>query len=317
MIFERYVVIRNPASTDTHKTESRIKELKKIVTQDRIVVLDTMPDGQAANALLLQQHQALLGRRTLLCIGGGDGTVHLVLNTLLGDNALSETARHTPILPLWAGNANDLAYMLNGSPLRTSLAKMLRLGKVVAIHPLMCKLAHADGHTTTFVASNYAGFGASGFTLKKMERSLRTRSPMRQFAVSRMGLELVEVTRLLMRAPRFRILEDGKESLIFERVFLKGSRFAKIAAVPLKLTEKRFHRATVNHRDLPTILLRFAELNRDKIGRKVGSIHDSFTVLDDIWAQFDGEPVKVPAGTTIDISLSPQPFYALSNHRAP
>jgi diacylglycerol kinase family enzyme len=312
MSFERYIVLCNPVSTDAHKTAQRIREIRQLAPQQEIIIINTVPGGLEANAALLQAYGDRLGEQTLLCIAGGDGTVNMALNILLGDPSFSSEARRTPILPLWAGNANDLACMLNGSPLRTSLKAVLTKGRVVAIHPLVCKLEHADGTEETHRAASYASFGASGFAMQKLERSIRTRSPMRQPAVSRFGLEFVEVSRLLLRAPRFAINEAGKRKVIFERVFLNGSRFAKIAAVPLSLTERRYHRATVGHKSLWTLLFHLAELVRDRAGRRVGATHDEFTVLDTAWAQFDGEPVRIPAGTHVDITLSDRPFYALS-----
>ena len=309
--FERIVILQNPVSTDAHKADGIIKLLQRLSKESDFIIINTKAGGYEKNAKEIRNYAHLFSERTLLCIAGGDGTVNLALNFLLRDPALTEDARRTVLLPLWVGNANDLAYMLNGSPSSNSLRRTILQGRTITVNPLICRLNH-DGSEKIFIASNYVSFGASGFAMRRLERSIRTKSPMRQFAVSRFGLEFVEVSRLLMRAPRFRIRENGREHIIYERVFLKGSRFAKIAAVPLKLTEQRFHRATVGHKSLITIMFSLAELMRDRAGRRVGATHDNFTVLDRVWAQFDGESHLVNAGTEIDISLSNRPFFALS-----
>jgi diacylglycerol kinase family enzyme len=311
MLFDRLIVIRNPISTDAHRAARRIHELRELCPSCDVIVLDTKRGGRPPNAQLLKRHQAELGERTLLCIAGGDGTVNMFLDILLYDTSISDTARQTPILPLWGGNANDLAYMLNGSPTHATLAALFQKGRIVKIYPMMCTLRH-QGRTDVHVAACYASFGASGFAMQELERSIRARSPMRQPAVTRFGGELVGVAWSLMRSPTFTVSESNKRKVIFERMYLNGSRFAKVAAVPLRLTDRRFHRTTAEHKNVFTIAARMLDLIRDRAGRRLSATHDSFTVHDAIWAQFDGEVVSIPAEAHISMDMADRPFYALS-----
>lgn len=314
-LFDTFIVICNPISTDAHKAARRIQELKQLFPDAEHIVINTARGGRGANGRLLSKYADKFGRRTLLCVAGGDGTMNMVLHILLTDQRLGTAAIETVILPLWGGNANDLAFMLNGPPGK-SLKPIFAKGRIVAVRPLACTL-HRPHRTIMHFAACYASFGASGFAMQELERSIRQRSPMRQPAVTRFGQELVEVSRLLMRAPTFTVTEENHRKVIFERIFLKGSRFAKIAAAPLKLNEPKFHRATAERKSLLTLLFRIADIVRDRAGRRFGATYDSFTVHDDIWAQFDGETVRVPAGTHVEMRIGEQPFYALSTKLTP
>ncbi len=313
--FDRYIIMRNPDSTEAFRVASRIQELRKLAPEADITVFDTVGGGVDANMPQFLSLATRLGPRTLLCIGGGDGTANLAITCLVHGSGLPDAARLTPILPLWCGNANDLAYILNGRPTTKPVGKVMGRGRVVHIRPLLCTLK--SGHaSSTHLAASYASFGASAFATQEMERTLRTKSPIRRFVVSRFGQEVIAALWALMRSPTFRVEENGKTRVIFERTHLNGSRFAKVIGLPLRLTDERFHRMTIEHKHLLSFALHVLGLVGDRQLSKKTIIKDSFIVRDDVWAQFDGEPVRIPAGTTVTISIAKQPFYALSTRLA-
>src|SRR6185437_8881055 len=96
-------------------------------------------------------------------IAAGDGTVNLIVDLLLHDPALTTEQRQTPILPLWGGNANDLANMLNGAATRSKLRRLLQHGHVVSIRPIICTLSTPGGSRQVYAAACYASFGASAY----------------------------------------------------------------------------------------------------------------------------------------------------------
>lgn len=318
--FRRYLVLRNPVSTGVHRADRRIAALQRLEAGKPFTVLDTLPGGQGPNAALLRRYADSLGKDTLLCIAAGDGTINMVLDILLNDPALPDAARDTPILPLWCGNANDLAYMLNGWPTRSGGRKLLRKGRVVTIYPLTCVMTALDGTVRTRLAASYASFGWSAFSTRELERTMRSKhSLVHRIAISRFGLEFIEVWgRHLLRAPRFTITDAGGRKTIFERLLINGSRFAKVGAIPLRLTDRYFYRATAEQKSLPVLLYHIAEVLNHRRGRRFATTEDSFTVHNSIWAQFDGEPVKVPKGTHISVTIAKRPFRALTTKlRAP
>src|SRR5689334_6949576 len=112
--FERCIVVRNPASTNSQRCRRWVSELRQAFPKAQITEVTTLPGGRAANQKLLQAHARQLGPRTLLAIAAGDGTVNMVVEMLFDGGRFSAKALKTPILPLWCGNANDLAHMLCG-----------------------------------------------------------------------------------------------------------------------------------------------------------------------------------------------------------
>src|SRR5262249_10360643 len=152
-----------------------------------------------------------------------------------------------------------------------------------------CTLRLPDGTLQVFTAACYASFGASAFATKELESTVRSKSPIRRFGLSRLGQEFIAVSWALARAPTFKVSEQGKTRTIYERTHLNGSRFAKVIGLPLRLTEGRFHRATIEHKLLPELLLHLASLVGDRNLAKKTITSDEFTVEDPVWAQFDGE----------------------------
>jgi hypothetical protein len=93
---------------------------------------------------------------------------------------------------------------------------------------------------------------------------------------------------------------------------LNGSRFAKVIGLPLRLTDEKFHRNTVERKNIIMLLLNVIGLLVDREVSKRAITQDTFTIHDTVWAQFDGEPTRLASGTKAIIEVSKQPFYALS-----
>src|SRR5579883_2593848 len=75
-LFDTFIVICNPISTDAHKAARRIQELKHLFPDAEHIVLNTARGGRSANGRLLAKYADKFGRRTLLCVAGGDGTMN-------------------------------------------------------------------------------------------------------------------------------------------------------------------------------------------------------------------------------------------------
>ena len=312
LTFDRLIVIRNPVSTHQERAERRIAELRILAPQAELIVVETVPGGRTANRRLLERYVDKLGPGTLLCIAAGDGTINLMVETLLTAPKLSAAARQTPILPLWCGNGNDLACMLNGAP-RTSLRKVFTAGKPVAIRPLRIALTTPGKEPDIRLSACYVSFGASAYAAQALAERIRTRRRIDMVPGARFVRELAAVASVLMQAPVFQVAQAGDRQPIFESIFLKGPRFAKVRAVPLKITDDAFHHATVEHKRVADLLQQLALLTRRKHVAAVRRTHTTFTVYDAAWAQFDGETVQLPSGTRVEITLAPRPFYAIAS----
>lgn len=310
--FQKIVIIRNPVSSEAHRSRERIKLLRELLPECDVTVIQTSNEGKAANRTLLAENRDLLGPHTLLCIAAGDGTVNLIISALLHDRVFTPDMRRTPILPLWCGNANDLAYMLNGHWSRRRLRSIIRRGEVVPIKPLICTVQDLHSNSEEHTAASYASFGATAYATQELERVIPRGSPTRRFGASRFGQEIFATLRAMAQSPTFTVTEHDRTRIVYERTYLNGSRFAKIFGIPLRLTDEKFHRNTIERKRPLTLILNILGLLNSREISKRAITHDHFTLHDTVWAQFDGEAVKLMNGTEVDISISKQPFYALS-----
>jgi len=312
--FDTCVIVCNPASTQAAQAHERIQQLQKQFPEKAVTLIYTSPDGHEANKLLLRAQADKLHEHTLLAIAGGDGTVSFVINTLLGDEHFTMEMRRATILPLWGGNGNDLACMLNGAPPRQSFAPLLRSGKRVAIYPLRCETI-TNNETSTRMAVCYASFGASALAARELESLRGVRPFFHAIGAAKFVHELSMVVRTLLSAPGF-IVDDGESTpkTIHDRLFINGSRFAKVSGVPLRLTDRQFCYITVEQKRVASMAFHITELIRKHPGRYV--VTDgrtiTFALREATWAQIDGEVMHLDIGTYVRVGEAEQPFYALS-----
>lgn len=313
--FERLIIIRNPASTRAARMHARIALLQRAFSGVPCTVVDTLADGPEANKALFRRHLELFGHNTLLCVAAGDGTVHLVINFLLRDSAVGYKARLTPILPLWGGNANDLANMLNGLYLPGIFEALREQGQVVSIRPLRCKLWFADGTRLTIIASNYASFGATAFAAQKLNDQEHRKLSLRKFLFVHHLHEAATTVKALIHAPRFEVEESGRHRRVYEKIFANGPRFAKLNLMPARLANPTFYTHTFEHKQLFTILSRLTESLRRRSENSFLMKRSTFTVHSPVTAQFDGETMDLPPGTKVTIKRSLEPFYAYTRFK--
>jgi diacylglycerol kinase family enzyme len=310
--FSRIIVLRNPASTHAHKVHKRIELLRGLAPNADFLTIDTHEGGKSVNQSLIADLAGLLGSETLLCIAAGDGTSNLVIESLLTNPALEPAARQTVIFPLWGGNANDLACMLNGSPWGSRVLEIATEAPAIPIRPLRCELTFPDGTSRTHLAACYASFGASAFAAKRLAEPHMRSHPLDRVPGGRVVKELAAVVRALIDSPMVFITQNEHKLPMYEHIFLNGSRFAKVKGTPLKLTDPYFYHTIIPHKGIRSLALYLRNLTSKETPSHIRSRHVSFRVDDAVWAQFDGEVFMLPAGTNIDITPNHEPFYALS-----
>jgi diacylglycerol kinase family enzyme len=315
-LFRSFVVYFNPAGTHAAAVRHRIDEIKRLAGERPVVVIETSPKGRKSNAALLEKHVGLLGEDTLLCIAAGDGTTNQIIEALL-TASLPAKARRTPILPLWGGNANDLAHMLNGPAYRTKIKEIIRSGQVIPIHPLQCDLTSRGSKPKTYLAACYASLGVTGFAARRLNTSSYRSSKLHRLPGGRLLHDLVVVLSALMEAPSFGVKEHGGVRSVYELSFYNGSRMGKLERLPAKLTDEMFYLNRLENKRLLSVIPRFVEMTRKGVSQNLLRNYASFTTQEESWAQFDGEPVKVPPRTKVQVQLSPRPFYALSTTLTP
>jgi len=291
--FSHCLVFYNPVSTNAAARKQRIASLQHILENCTVEVIETQADGLEANRALLERYAEKLGPRTLLCIAGGDGTTNLLIEALIKSERLSEEQRSTPILPLWCGNANDLAHMLNGST-RTSLEHILTQGNVVSIHPLECSMTTRRGKTSMRIAACYAGFGATAFAALRLNQPSHRQSRLKTLPGGGFLQDVVTVASALLEAPAFTLKEANNKQLVYERTFANGSRMAKLVRLPVELTDEMFYINTLERNRLLWSVPHFIDLLFKRVSSKFLRNSAHFVLQQPSWAHFDGEPVLIP-----------------------
>jgi len=312
LVFRRFIIFFNPGGTHAAAVRRRIEEMQRLAGERPVTIVETSPKGRQANMALVEKHASLLGDDTLLCIAAGDGTTNQIIEALLMTGDIPDKVRRTPILPLWGGNANDLAHMLNGAAYRTRLKDILANGRLVPIHPLQCDLTGKRRKTTTYLAACYASLGASGFAAKRLNTQSYRHNLLHRLPGARVLHDLIVVLGALVESPTFAVKEHGGMRSMYELSFHNGSRMAKVERMPAKLTDEMFYISRFEHKRLISAIPRLIEATRKSVAQKLLHNYASFTTQEESWAQFDGEPVKVPAHTKVQVQLSPRPFYAVS-----
>jgi hypothetical protein len=310
--FSRYVVLINPVSTHAEQGKKRITELRHLYGDKRVHIIRTVAGGAAANQRLLVKHRDLLGPDTLLCIIAGDGTVNAMIDALVQGKGLSPSDQQTVILPLWGGNANDLANMLNGIVGNRPFDEIISQGRIIHIRPLACRLSCPGSADSVRIAACYISFGATALAADRLNRPTHRGRLLHRLPGGRLLGELHTGIKALVEAPPFRIYEHGTSARIYERTFANGPRFAKLDHFPAKLTEQKFYQHTITDKRLGAVLSRLAGAIRKPTATGHTPDNSTFTVLEETIVQFDGEPMTVKAGTTITVSLADTSFCVLS-----
>lgn len=304
--FENFIIILNPKSSNIKRTRKRIDELKNILPSKPLVI----KTGRSSEIIKKSLEKSLKKNsgKTLLFIGGGDGTVHQVINSIM----TGRNKHKVVVLPIWGGNANDLAFMLNGLSYQEKLSKVLASGKIVDIYPLKITLNNKKNKQQIYYSICYASFGATAFAANQLDQQSSNKNNILQFTTLGVAIQEIKgVTDAFRKSPVFRAKINGEKVTIFEEAFMNGPRMAKLNSFPVKLNKKVYYRAHQPNKH-PLLSRRVVQA---VTGQKFGEITSrptSFTVRESILAQFDGEVSKIPKNSKITISLSAEPIKAVS-----
>jgi diacylglycerol kinase family enzyme len=311
--FEKFIVFYNPASTNSRRSRKRISELKDLFPSKEVIITETSPAGYDANRRIIDKLAKKFDEKTLVCIAAGDGTISAFLDALLTNKSVSARAKKVPILPLWGGNANDLAYMINGHPSKLSLKNIFEKGDIVPIYPLNVKLS-INNKSQQKIAACYVSFGASAYATQQAELPKNKKMKIHIVPGVRMATEMLVVAKSLLKAKTFTLQVEGKKQPMYERIFINGSRIAKVDRLPIKLNERAFYEASIENKHPKAFisLLSALKILRNRSYGEITGEDRSFTLNEDTWSQIDGEVVKLAKGTEVKISLSTTPFYVIS-----
>lgn len=311
--FEKFIVFYNPASTNSRRSRKRISELKNLFPSKEVIITETSPAGYDANRKIIGKLAKKFDDKTLVCIAAGDGTISAFLDALLTNKSVSARAKKIPVLPLWGGNANDLAYMINGRPNKLSLKTIFEKGDIVPIYPLNVKLS-MNNKSQQKIAACYVSFGASAYATQQAELPKNKKMKIHIVPGVRMATEMLVVAKSLLKAKTFILQVEDKKQPMYERIFINGSRIAKLDRLPIKLNERAFYEASIENKHPKAFisLLSALKILRNRTYGEITGEDRRFTLNEDTWSQIDGEVVKLAKGTEVEIRLNDTPFYVMS-----
>lgn len=306
--FEQIIAVYNPTSSNKSRAKARIIEMEEL-SGKKVEIIKT-DKSQKIFSEKLTKRLNKISSPTLFLIGGGDGTVHDSLNIILNLKSKSALA-NIAVLPLWSGNANDFAFMLNGLSFNKKLFTIFSSGKIIDFKPLEITTENS-GKTRRIYAICYASFGASAFAANQLDlNSSRSRSPFASIPAIAMTKEFMGVFNAYRRAPTYNATVNNEKIKIFEEAFTKGSRIAKINTMPVKLTDNAYYHAHQSAKH-PLLSRRFVQVITGQKFGKIVSKQTSFTIKNSTLAQFDGEVVKISKNSKITVKLSGKKIRAVS-----
>jgi diacylglycerol kinase family enzyme len=306
--FNSAIVIRNPASTNIGRSAKRIAELQKLFGTYKVAIVETSPDNRIFAAKLRRNLEASPGK-VLLCIAGGDGSVQLVINDLIRNH--SKRLADIVILPLWGGNANDFAHMLNGSPSRKKLSNLIAEGRLVQVHPLQITIDLA-GISSVYYAASYASFGASALAARELAKARPVKGgKLSSIPLISLAKEFFHIAVAFVHSPSFQVEMDGHEVEVFEQLFTNGSRLAKMDRLPVRLNDKRFYHALQSNKRVGIVLNMLEVTTRRSFG-SLSADSRSFTVKEPVLAQLDGEVLALAKDSKVTVGVAKQAVTTLS-----
>ena len=307
--YKRCVVVVNPVSSNYDRGQQLIRQLAALFPVQQFETIELRLADYERPSWLITRLNAALDKNTLLAIAGGDGTNNLVIDTLMRSSAIANVARNVTILPLWAGNANDLAHMANGNPPR-SIETIIKRGNVVRVHPLIVTTQHT-GKTTTRLAVCYVSLGASAYASARISKPSHRGRRIYRLPGARNLTDMASVTRAFIGAATFESDIDGAQRRIYDLAMINGPRIAKVSRIPVKLTSKNFYEVMVVRKH-PAVLSYLMHIIRGTDLQRRTRTERELTINETTWAQIDGEPVQIPGNTTISIQPYDRAFHLIS-----
>ncbi len=307
--FTRCVVVVNPNSSNYDRGQRYIRQLTTLFPLSQMIVIELRETDYERPSWLISRLNEAIGPHTLLALAGGDGTNNLIIETLLTSSAISEAAYQAVILPLWAGNANDLATMANGNP-PESIKQLIKLGAVTQVHPLEVSL-QSGRKTTTRIAACYVSIGASAYASARISDPSHRKRRLYRLPGGRNITDIASISRAFLGAPTFKASFEGVRHSIYDFVMINGPRVAKISRIPIELTDLGFYEIIVGRRN-PLLLSYLIQI---ALGARVAKSHRlerTVTIHEPNWVQIDGEALKIPGQTKLTVRSSNKVFPLLA-----
>ena len=312
--YSSIIYFYNSGSSNQKRARSLYEGIKKSFGKSKCHEVEVLTEDVLKSISIIEKHAKAFDNKTLVLIGGGDGTVNFVISTVLSSKSLSKTNKKCIFLPLWGGNANDMAVMLNGHPKSEGIMKIIEAGIVKAVYPLIITLTPRAGPEESRLVMGYASFGITAYAIKVMERSSkRVRHRILSVMPFLVLVEFLDFLKAFMLAEPFLIVSKDDSQQVHERLFINGPRIAKIERFPARLDSKEYYATSSNKRRFYVNAVRaIVKPDPSKITSKISR----FRIADSTLCQVDGETIVIEPDTKVEVGINSEPFFALSSRES-
>ena len=261
-----------------------------------------------------------------LSVAGGDGTNKVAIEATLNGNITGRTENSIPILSLGLGNGNDMAWIMNGKPGKTSPTEILARGRQVGVFPIQTVITHPDGQKEQHLSASYAGIGVIAHVAALLNRESYRNRPGYDKKLIRTAYEGLTIAsrmiKLTVEDPFILEFTDSSEEQVslFGFNLMNGPRIAKHGRVPVAYEEPRIFFNVITGRSVPHTSEWLARLALGKLPKDYIDCYDppvKFTLkTDNTWAHFDAEARQYKADTHFAMGRHELPFYVLRTNYA-
>jgi diacylglycerol kinase family enzyme len=307
--YERIVIAVNPVASAAAKLAGAVEDnLRNGGLNRPVQPLETVAGGLIAN----QEHFASkLEPGDLVVAVTGDGGFRCVGAAALHPD-LAPHRENITFTTVGGGDACDMQHALHGKRNKQSPTELIRNGVSVPILPLSVQVGGE-----TIPAFSYTGFGQSG------EGSFTVNAPGYRDK-SRLRRETGLLMHAVFKGPKIELEEHHNMA---QRLGMEVSDRQLLAELTVSISPymARNGRFPVHHWDnemfvmrvKPGILRAVSGLSRLALGHPPGELHPAdslnFTTLSPVGAQFDGEPMRIRAGTEISVGRGAEIFNMLAS----
>lgn len=286
--FESIVIIFNPNSTGDARrlAEGLQSELKGLLSYP--VDIRLQPTARAGHAVELARDAVSGGGDVLVVSVSGDGGYNEVVNGVMqGGNPQAVCA------VLGAGNANDHRRSTGTQPLGEAIAA----GGVRSIDLLRVHTGEGSDSPAEY-AHSYVGFGLTPVVAIDLEKGSKGALK-----------EMVSVMRTFSKFEPFEIRQaDGKrrrlDSLVLANI-PEMAKYATLSDADDKLADGKFEVVLFAHRPKWRVLLMALRAATMGLGDQPSMSSYSFTTIEPLAYQIDGEVKSVDANVPVRIECAP------------
>jgi diacylglycerol kinase family enzyme len=286
--FESIVIIFNPNSTGDARrlAEGLQSELKGLLSYP--VDIRLQPTARAGHAVELARDAVSGGGDVLVVSVSGDGGYNEVVNGVMqGGNPQAVCA------VLGAGNANDHRRSTGTQPLGEAIAA----GSVRSIDLLRVRTGEGSDSPAEY-AHSYVGFGLTPVVAIDLEKGGKGALK-----------EMVSVMRTFSKFEPFEIRQaDGKrrrlDSLVLANI-PEMAKYATLSDADDKLADGKFEVVLFAHRPKWRVLLMALRAATMGLGDQPSMSSYSFTTIEPLAYQIDGEVKSVDANVPVRIECAP------------